>query len=279
MITLAELYVYPVKSCRGVALERALLTAAGFAHDREWMIVTPEGRFLTQRELPRLALVVPHLEPGALTLTAPGVPDLAVSLAASGAVREVVVWRDRCRARDEGDAAARWLQDFLGRAARLVRFDPAQPRFSDPQWTGATRAVTRFSDGYALLAISRASLDDLNARLPAPLPVDRFRPNVVLQGVPPYGEDGLRDLAIGNDVRLRVVKPCTRCVITTTSQVTGQLDGDEPLRTLKTYRWNESLRGVAFGQNVIVLAGAGTVLERGAPISACSPPAATAPEH
>lgn len=266
MITLAELYAYPVKSCRGIALERALLTAAGLEHDREWMVVTPEGRFLTQRESPRLALIVPRLEPDALTLTAPGRADLAVPLAGSGIVREVVVWRDRCRARDEGDGAAGWLTDFLGRAARLVRFDPAQPRYSDPQWAGDTGAVTRFSDGYALLAISRASLDDLNARLPLPLPVDRFRPNIVLQGLPPYGEDGLRDLGVGDGVRLRIVKPCTRCVITTTNQLTGEVGGDEPLRTLKTYRWNEPLRGVAFGQNVIVVRGAGTILERGSPV-------------
>jgi hypothetical protein len=266
VITLAELYVYPVKSCRGIALERVVLTAAGFEHDREWLVVTPEGRFLTQRELPRLALVAPHLEPGSLRLTAPGVPDLTVPLAASGVVREIVIWRDRCQARDEGDAAARWLADFLGSATRLVRFDPVQPRLSDPQWTGDTGAVTRFSDGYALLAISRASLDDLNARLPLPLPVDRFRPNIVLEGLAPYGEDELRDVTIGDGVRLRAVKPCTRCVITTTNQATGKVDGEEPLRTLKTYRWNDSLRGVTFGQNVIVLAGAGAVLERGAPL-------------
>jgi len=180
-----------------------------------------------------------------------------------GARCEVLIWRDRCPAWDEGEVAARWLSEFLARDVRLVRFDPAHRRLSDPHWTGDTSALTRFSDGYALLAISRASLADLNARLPAPLPVERFRPNLVLDGLPPYGEDGLRDLWLGERVRLRVVKPCARCIITTTNQQTGLVEGEEPLRTLKTYRWDEALHGVTFGQNVIVVAGAGESLSRG----------------
>ena len=252
MVTLAEIHVYPIKSCRGFAVEDWPLEDAGLAHDREWMVVTPEGRFLTQREHPRLALVAPRLEAGLLLLAAPAMPELALPLAGTAAVRDVVVWRTAVRALDAGDEAARWFSDFLGRAVRLVRFDPHERRLSSPDWAGDTGAVTRFSDGYALLALSRASLDDLNARLPAPLPLDRFRPNLLLDGLPPYGEDELRDFAIGG-MRLRGVKPCTRCSITTTRQSTGELDGVEPLRTLKTYRWDRELGGVTFGQNVIVV--------------------------
>lgn len=263
MITLSALYVYPVKSCRGTAVQRAVVTAAGFEHDREWMVVTPAGRFLTQRELPRLALVEPSLEPDALRLAAPGAPPLRVPLEAAGEPLEVTVWRDRCLARDQGDAAAGWLTSFLGREARLVRFDPARHRYSDAEWTGEMRAQTRFSDGYALLALSDASLADLNSRLPQPLPMERFRPSLVLDGLPPYGEDELVDFWVGDAVHLRVVKPCTRCVVTTTDQRTGAVAGDEPLRTLRTYRWNAQLRGITFGQNVIVIAGGGAVLEVG----------------
>ena len=263
MITLAGLYVYPVKSCRGIALDAALLTRTGLEHDREWMIVTPEGRFLTQRELPRLALIGTRLEPQALWLSAAQSRPLEVPFGDAGRPSEVVVWRDRCAARDAGDAAAQWLGDVLGRAVRLVRFDAAHRRQSDPAWTGGARAYTQFSDGYAMLAISTASLGDLNSRLAQPLPMNRFRPNLVLDGLPPYGEDAIGEFLVGDGVRLRAVKPCTRCAITTTDQATGTVDGAEPLQTLRTYRWNPGLRGVAFGQNVIVLAGAGSTLAAG----------------
>jgi hypothetical protein len=263
VITLAALHVYPVKSCRGAALRRAALTEAGLAHDREWMVATPAGRFLTQRELPRLALVEPRLDVDALHLAAPGAEPLRVPFDAAGDSLEVTVWHDRCLARDQGDEAAGWLTAFLGREARLVRFDPARHRYSDAEWTGGMRAQTRFSDGYAMLAVSEASLADLNSRLPQPLPMERFRPSLVLDGLPAYGEDELVDLWIGDDVHLRVVKPCTRCVVTTTNQQSGEVEGDEPLRTLRSYRWNAELRGIVFGQNVIVISGAGAELSVG----------------
>jgi hypothetical protein len=185
-----------------------------------------------------------------------------VPLESGGDVRQVTVWGEHCPAFDQGEPAARWLSERLGRPLRLVRFDPSHRRLSDSTWTGGVEAPNRFSDGYPLLAISRASLDDLNARLPVPLPMDRFRPNLVLAGLPPYGEDALDDLVAG-DVRLRRVKPCTRCAITTTNQATAEVEGDEPLRTLKSYRWDKALRGVTFGQNLIVVAGAGASLRTG----------------
>jgi uncharacterized protein YcbX len=262
VITIASLHIYPLKSCRGIELSEARLTDAGLEHDREWMIVTPDQRFVTQREVPRLALIDAQPCVDGLRLAAPGVDELNLPSNALGGAAPVAIWRDRVSAIDEGEAAARWLTDFAGRPLRLVRFDPASRRPSDPAWTHGTTAYSRFSDGFALLAISQASLDDLNRRLPAPLPMNRFRPNLVLDGLPPYGEDGLQDLVAGS-IRLRRVKPCTRCAITTTDQATGRLDGSEPLATLKTYRWDPALRGVAFGQNLIVLSGAGGLLRVG----------------
>jgi uncharacterized protein YcbX len=257
VISIASLFVYPVKSCKGIALDRARVAETGLQHDREWMVVTPEGRFLTQRELPRLALIQPRLVDGtALRLVAPGQSPLEVPLqrpsSSNGDAREVTVWRAKCLAWDEGDAAARWLTAVLGKDLRLVRFDPTRRRPVDDGFEGAAM----FSDGFPVLVLSRASLDDLNGRLPAPLPVNRFRPNVLLDGCEPYEEDRIATMTAGA-VRLRNVKACTRCVITTTNQATGEVEGDEPLRTLKTYRWDRALRGIAFAQNAIVEAGFG----------------------
>jgi len=252
VITLAALFVYPVKSCRGIALQRARLTARGLQYDREWMVVAADGRFLTQREAPRLALVMTALTDDSLSLSAPGLPTLEIALADNpGAAVEVSVWRDRVLALDAGDAAARWFSRHLGREVRLVRFDDARPRPTDPAWSQGLPGFSAFSDGYPVLVLSRASLDDLNARLPAALPLDRFRPNLLLDGCTAYAEDALRVLACG-ELRLRLVKPCTRCIITTTDQQSGVPQGDEPLRTLKTYRWDAALHGVTFGQNALV---------------------------
>ena len=262
MITLAALHVYPVKSCRGIELASAMLTDEGLAHDREWMIVDDTGRFLTQRVVPRMALIDTDLTSEALILRAPGAGAVSIALDHRGDSIDTLVWRDRCLGIDQGENAAAWISQFLGRHARLMRFHPEQVRRSDRAWTGDAIAQTRYADGFALLAISRASLADLNARLPVPLPMDRFRPNLVLDDLPPYGEDALQEFGAG-EIRLRAVKPCTRCVVTTTDQATGTPMGQEPLRTLKTYRWDKRLRGVTFGQNVIVLSGRGAELRRG----------------
>jgi hypothetical protein len=253
VITIASLFVYPVKSCRGIALMQAQLTPRGLQYDREWMVVSPGGRFITQREEPRLALVGTALREDHLELSAPGLPHLALPLQRSDreVSVEVTVWRDRAQAFDEGHAAASWLGEHLRRDVRLVRFDDARPRPTDAAWSHGLAGTSAFADGYPVLVLSRASLDDLNSRLPSPLPVDRFRPNVYLDGCAPYAEDAIGSLA-SQHMRLRIVKPCTRCVITTTDQATGVVQGDEPLRTLQAYRWNDALRGVTFGQNAIV---------------------------
>ena len=245
--------MYPVKSCAGIALDAAPLHPTGLAHDREWMVVDPVGHFLTQRDAPRMALLGTALDATTLTLRA-GDATLRLPVDHDGPLRQVMVWRSRVPAFDAGDAAAQLLSDFLGRPARLVRFDRRHARLSNRDWTGALQAPNFFSDGYPVLVASLASLADLNRRLAVPLPMDRFRPNVVLGGVGPWAEDAFGDIAAG-DAGLRIVKSCTRCVITTTDQARGERDGEEPMRTLKTFRHDAALRGVTFGQNAIVLRG------------------------
>ncbi|MFI4914308.1 MAG: MOSC domain-containing protein [Steroidobacterales bacterium] len=261
-VRIVSLHCYPLKSGRGLELEQAQLTPAGIAHDRRWMVVTPSGHFLTQRELPRLALIRPELSADELLLRAPARDELRIALRALGHRIQVMVWNDSCPAFDEGDAAASWLAAVLERECRLVRFDPEHRRLSARAWTGDIETENRFSDGFPLLVIGRASLADLNSRLPRALPMNRFRPNIVLEGLEPYGEDRVDELYDG-PLRLKLVKPCTRCRITTTDQDTAALDGEEPLRTLKTYRYDTQLRGVIFGQNTIIIQGAGGTLRRG----------------
>lgn len=265
MAFIESLHVYPVKSCAGIATAQAVLGAAGLEHDREWVIVDPRDHFLTQRDLPRLALIRTRLDPGHLVLDAPGLETLRLPLDHQGERRVVTVWRSQNPSFDAGDAAAAWLAGFLGRPVRLVRFDAAHRRLSNRDWTGEIEAPNFFTDGYPILVLSRGSLDDLNGRLGRVLDMNRFRPNLVLGGVEPYAEDRIREIDTG-DVVLRLVKPSTRCVITTTDQATGERDGEEPLRTLKTYRFSSELRGIVFGVNAVIVRGQGAQLRRGAPL-------------
>ena len=179
---------------------------------------------------------------------------LQVPLEGAGAEVEVACWRDRCAAFDAGDVAAQWLSAFLGKPARLVRFDPRRKRASDTRWTRDLEALNRFSDAFPWLLISQASLDDLNRRLPTPLPMNRFRPNIVIEGVPAYAEDSAAQFRI-DGVTLLPVKACTRCAIPTTNQMTAERESDEPLRTLRQYRFSRELKGVIFGQNLILREG------------------------
>ena len=262
-VTVSGLFVHPVKSCRGIALSSAMLTERGLAYDREWMVVGGDGRFLSQRELPRLSLVETRMTSGSLSLSAPGVGSIGVPLANGGTKVTVTVWRDTVQAIDQGAEPASWLSTYLGREARLVRFDRSEKRYCNPEYAGDSGAHTGFADAYPLLVLSEASLDDLNRRLELALPIDRFRPNVVLRGVEAYDEDHMAAIAVG-DALLRPVKPCTRCQITTTDQATATV-GIEPLPTLARYRMNAALGGVAFGVNAIVEAGAGSTIGVGAP--------------
>lgn len=261
-VRITALNVYPVKGCRGIALDSARIGAMGFEHDREWLITRPEGRFMTQREEPRLALIETALAGDSLRLRVPDGSELSVSASAPGREVEVTCWKDQCAAFDAGDAAAQFLQRYLGAPYRLVRFDARRKRPANPQWTPGVEALNQFSDGFPWLLASEASLEELNTRLSRKLPMNRFRPNIVVSGLPAWGEDRLRDLVAGG-VRLRRAKGCTRCIVTTTDQATATRDGDEPLRTLAKYRFDRELKGVIFGQNMILIDGLGAELRVG----------------
>ena len=248
-----------MKGARGVALDRCVVETTGVTHDgaadREWMIVDGDGRFVTQRDVAALALVSPSVHAGGLRLDAPGRAPLLVDAArVANDAREVQVWRSHVRGHDAGDEAARWLSAHLARDVRLVRFDRSKPRRCNPDFVGRSGAHTLFADGYPVLVIGSASLADLNARLASrghpPLPMNRFRPNVVVDGLAPYDEDHVETLAAG-DVVLRMVKPCTRCQVTTIDQASAAA-GIEPLPTLALYRHDARHAGVTFGMNAIV---------------------------
>jgi len=260
--TIAALFVYPVKSCGGIAVNVAKMTERELAHDREWMIVDANGRFLSQRELPALALIRTALSDRALELSGRDGAKLTIPFDRAGPSVPATVWRDRVQAIDQGDDAAEWLAARLGRELRLVRFDPRVRRDCNRAYVGDSGAHTGFADAYPLLLVTEASLADLNARLASKLPMNRFRPNVVLSGCEAYDEDHIDEIAAGT-IRMKLVKPCTRCQITTTDQETGER-ASEPLATLATYRMNAALDGVAFGVNAMPIAGVGEELRVGA---------------
>ena len=263
---IGSLHIYPVKSAAGIELEQAELGPHGLRHDREWMIVDAAGRFVSQREESRLARLRTAIRGGSLHLEHPAGAGMSLPLDHEGEGVQVQVWNSQCRAFDAGADATRFLSEWLGRPLRLVRFDTAQRRLSNPQWTGGLAVSTLFSDGYPLLVLSRASIADLAARVGHELPVERFRPNVLLDGVAAYAEDAATQV-VSSGIRLALTKACTRCVITTIDQHSGERTGDEPLRTLRSYRFDRELRGVVFGRNAYALAGVGERLTRGAPVS------------
>jgi uncharacterized protein YcbX len=265
------LALYPLKGAGGIALDTAEVRTTGLASDgvvdREWMAVDGSGEFVTQREHPRLALVATSIDGGRPVLSAAGRGSIALDAdPRTVPSRPVRVWSAHVRGHDAGDAAAAWLSDAIGARVRVVRFDAAHPRRVNPQYDGGTDAHVRFADGYPVLVIGRASLDHLNEKLAAKgaaaLPMDRFRPNVVLEGLAPHDEDHLDTITI-DGVVLKPVKPCTRCEVTTTDQATGRR-GAEPLVTLASYRRDDRLAGVTFGMNAVVASGAGRAIAVGA---------------
>lgn len=245
-LRLSGLNIYPIKSARGIALDECDVDQFGLRYDRRWMVVDHNGQFLTQRNHPRLALVVPNIRDGVLQIDAPGMPALELPVKpATSVLTRVTVWRQTCDATWVGETAAGWFSDFLGSACSLVYMDDEVVRPTNPAFAPGFRVS--FADGYPFLLISEASLDDLNRRLAEPLPMNRFRPNLVVAGGQPYQEDGWTRIRIG-EIALRVVKPCERCVITTTDQTTAER-GKEPLRALATYRKRDG--EVMFGQNAV----------------------------
>jgi uncharacterized protein YcbX len=243
---LTALHVYPVKAAAGLAPERWEVDAFGFRHDRRWMVVDTGGRMLTQRSYPSLARVRPSVGPDTLRLETSGMPSLELPLRPHATVSTTVtVWDDRCAAVWMGELAARWFSDLLNADCSLVFMPESTVRPTNPLFAVGNRVS--FADGYPFLLISEESLAGLNRRLARPLPMNRFRPNLVIAGGAAHDEDLLGAFRIGS-VAFRIVKPCDRCVVTTTDQETG-IRGPEPLRTLATYRRHG--KQVLFGQNVV----------------------------
>ncbi len=272
--SVSALFVHPVKSCAGVAVPRGLLVETGLDLDRAWMLVDEHGEMRTQRELPRMALIQPALRHSDVVLRAPGMLALHLLLDTVEAPTRVRVWGDVVKAYDMGDLAAQWCSDFLGTKLRLVRFDPEETRLSDPQWAGDLRAENAFSDGYPLLVANSASLADLNARLAtkgeAPVTMQRFRPNLVLDGLPAWDEDHLHEIDIATEagvVTLRLVKPCTRCSIPNVDPASAVV-GTEPGATLAGYRADARMNGgITFGMNAVIVTGVEHTLRTGQAVS------------
>jgi len=252
MIRLSNLTYYPIKACRGFDVAASRVERMGLADDRRMMVVTPRGEFLTQREHPKLALVTPILNGGSVMLSAPNVESLRIGIRKSGKAMPVNIWKSRgVSAIDQGDRAAEWLSAWLGVSVRLVHVDERFKRKLNPDYAVSDEDHTGFADGYPILVISEESLQDLNSRLDAsrPVPMNRFRPNMVVKGCEPFAEDKWKRIRIG-EVEMALVKPCPRCVVTTIDKETLEKN-KEPLKTLSKYRTQEG--GAMFGMNVIPL--------------------------
>ena len=265
-----SLHVYPVKSCAGIALDECLLIETGFEFDRAWMVVDAQGQFVTQRELPRMALVSTQLKTSELVLRAPGMLALHIALDTVEKPVRVTVWSDEVAAYDMGDLCAQWFSDFLATPLRLARFDPEQKRLSARRWTGSLDAENAFADGFPVLVTSTAGLDELNRRLlcagHAPVTMARFRPNLVLSGLDAHGEDALDEIvfeAPDGPVRLKLVKPCARCPIPDVDPATAAT-GHAVRDTLATYRADARLDGaITFGMNAVIVEGLARALRVG----------------
>jgi hypothetical protein len=274
-VSVTGLFVYPVKSTRGIARARVSLTSIGFEWDRQWMIVNARGIFLSQRTHPQLARIVPEVAPRALVLNAPGLPALSVPLDATGERTAVRVWDDACVGIDQGSEAQEWVTRAVGEPVRLMRVASNMGRVANPKFAGATPAPLGFPDGYPVLICNEASLEDLNQRLPERIPMERFRPNLVLRGLPAWAEDHIDTLSLGA-VTLRLVKPCTRCAIPSIDQQSGARSTD-PLPTLKKFRFSKQLLGVMFGENAVIVSGVGGEIGLGAAVTATYEPATRGP--
>lgn len=274
-LQITGLFTHPIKSCAAVGHQRVRLDAFGLSWDRRWMLVDATGVFVSQRSVPALAVVAPCVTETQLEVAAPGFPPLQVPLQNDRSIlRPVTVWSDHVSAWDEGDLAAAWFSTFAGVELRLVRFPNDALRPVDRRYSTRPDGRTAFSDGFPLLLASEESLGELNRRLVArghhPVPMSRFRPNVVVAGADrPFAEDDWLSVRTG-DLKLDLVKPCARCVMTTTDQQSGRIpEAGEPLATLSTFRrWGSH---VAFAQNGVAhgsgdwVVGAALTVEPGVP--------------
>jgi len=248
-LIISELNIYPVKSMRQVPLEKATVDMGGLKNDRRWMVVDAEGRMITQRQQSRLSLIQPELMDNGICLHTSGLPDLEINIPEKKSLTAVSIWNDRCNVYDAGDEAGQWLSRFLGIECRFVYFPKDEIRVVDQAYAKQGDR-TAFSDGFPVLLLSQASLDDLNSRMPDPLPMTRFRPNIVISGGDAFAEDNWHRLTIG-ELSLRIVKPCSRCVIPSIDIETGERSKNhEPTKTLSTYRRHNNQ--ILFGQNAVI---------------------------
>lgn len=274
MPIISELNLYPIKSCAGLSLKEATLTRAGLMteqiYDREWMLVDANGIALTQREHPRMSLIVPRLKSETMELRAPGMLQLEIPLGLpdpeTAPSLQVQVWDDTVLAYDCDETTATWFGKFLGIECRLVRFHANAKRLTSGKWTDGEQHPTLFSDGYPVLVIGTGSLQDLNDKLAqqgrAPLPMNRFRPNLVVGDLDAFEEDYTEEFRIG-EATLKPVKPCPRCPMPSIDQATGEF-GPDPLDILQTYRAKPEVDGgICFGMNAVVTTGDGTKLRVG----------------
>lgn len=265
-VHIAALNLYPIKGCRGFPVKMATVEPTGLAvdgiGDREWIVVDADHAFLSQRELPRMSLIETRFVGEMLRLKAPGMLTLEVPFASEGEVVPVRVWNDTVAAVTQGEVADTWFTRFLGRPAQLVRFDPEGRRLADPAYTRAAApagAPYKFADAFPLLIANQASLGDLNGRLKTPVTMERFRPNIVLEGIDAFEEDYVKELRI-DGVRLCLVKQCVRCTVPGVDPQTGEQSPEVP-DTLATFRRSD--QGVTFGVNAIIAAGASRTLRVG----------------
>ncbi|MEZ4268921.1 MAG: MOSC domain-containing protein [Myxococcota bacterium] len=245
---LAAMVVYPLKGARGVAVERWRVATTGFARDRQFMVVDAGGRFISQREQPAMALWRVSADGDAMRIELPGhLRPFELPWTPEGDALDVTIWSDRVRAVAPDPALDAAISRELGQPCRLVHIPDTSIRQVDPHYSQPGDRVG-FADGFPFLLCTQASLDDLNARLDAPVPMNRFRPNLVIEGATPFAEDTWSRVQVGA-LSFDVVKPCARCVVTTVDQATAR-GGKEPLRTLATYRRAPD-GSVHFGQNLI----------------------------
>lgn len=265
--TIASLHTYPVKSCAGLSLPQVQATLTGFEQDRTWMVVDSDGEMVSQRDFARMCLIEPHPAEGGMLLSAPGMSNLLLELDRFDNLLKVRVWSDVVKACDMGALAADWITDYLqaGDASargryRIVRFAPDQQRLADQKWTQGERAMSQFSDGFPILVASRASLDELNQRLNAQghasVGMERFRPNLVLDGIEAHDEDRIDSLTIETaqgEVTLRLCKPCPRCPMPNINPATA-VSSPEVGDTLQSYRSDARVNGaITFGMNAYVV--------------------------
>ena len=255
MLKLSEIYIYPIKSLGGIRLENSNITTRGLENDRRFMLIDENGRFLTQREHPELAIFQTEIDGETLMITnkkdgsSVKVQTQYFNTELSNPSLNVQIWDDQTTAIEVSQEASAWFTQALGIPTRLVFMHEESQRKIETNYALTGNEITSFSDGYPILIAGQSSLDDLNNRLKNPVNINRFRPNFVFTNGEPFEEDDWHEFTIG-DVRFFGVKPCSRCIMTTIDQETGEKNGKEPLLTLNKYR--KAGKRILFGQNVLV---------------------------